>query len=245
MIKITVQKKYKELLQNFTFNSSRVNLEKSLKEAADSISKDSLILDAGAGDCIYKHLFSHVKYECADICKIDRKYGDITYICDLSSIPVPDNKYDAVIFTQVLEHISEPKVVLKELHRILKPGGKLFLSAPLFYEEHEIPYDYYRYTQFGLKYLLEAVNLQVEKVDWLEGYFGVLSYQLKGAFRFLSINPKNYNGRAKGFIFAVFILILRPLFFILSVIFAYLDVKYKYVSKGYCKNYFVVASKKK
>ena len=61
-----------------------------------------------------------------------------------------DGAFDAVLFTQVLEHVPEPARVLAELHRILRPGGTLYLTAPLVWELHELPHDYYRYTSEGL-----------------------------------------------------------------------------------------------
>lgn len=48
----------------------------------------------------------------------------------------------------------------------------MIYSAPLFYEEHETPYDFYRYTQFGVRHLMETTGFVIERLDWLEGYFG-------------------------------------------------------------------------
>ena len=82
------------------------------------------------------------------------------HVCDLSQIPVESGKYDLVLMTQVLEHLPEPAKVLRELYRVLKPGGTLWLSTPFYYEEHEVPYDFYRYSQYGLRHflLLERVR---------------------------------------------------------------------------------------
>ena len=224
-------------------NSSRVYLENFLREAAASLPEGSSVLDAGAGDCRYQPLFSHANYESADFCKLGKSYGEITYECDLSSIPVQDNKYDAVICTQVLEHVPEPTAVLRELHRVLKPGGMLWLSAPFFFEEHEIPYDYYRYTQFSIEYMLQAIGFKVERIDWLEGYYGTLSYQLESAAISLPLNPKYYGGGLLGFLAALTILPLKPIFFLSSALFSHLDLRHKNDRIGYCKNYAVVAMK--
>lgn len=84
------------------------------------------------------------------------------------AIPVPDATYDAIVFTQVMEHLSEPALVLKEFHRVAD-GCRLFYSAPLCAEEHEVPYDFYRYTQFGIRHLFTKAGFEVDEIRWLEG----------------------------------------------------------------------------
>ena len=238
-------KRIKRLLKKCTLDSSRKYLELFVKEAAASLPAGrTVVLDAGAGHCPYASLFSHVIYETADFCKVDKAYGGINYVCDLSQIPVAENKYDMVICTQTLEHIPEPKKVLKEFYRILKPGGKLLLSVPLFYEEHEIPFDYYRYTQFGLQHLLGSVHFDIKTIEKLEGYYGTLSYQLGRAAMYLPFRPYQYKNGIVGIIGAAIALFLKPIFFVLSIYFAHLDIRYKFVSKGYCLNYAVIAVKK-
>jgi len=224
-------------------NSSRIHLERFLSEAAKSLPSGSIILDAGAGDCRYKSLFSHVRYESADFCEVDKHYGELTHVCDLTRIPVEDFRYDAVICTQVLEHIPEPTRVLTELHRVLKPQGKLWLSAPFYYEEHEKPYDFFRYTRYGLSYLLELSGFTIVRMEWLEGYYGTLSYQLKKAAGSLSLKSKNYGGGCIGLAVLPLIAVLKPVCFLLSVLFSYLDIRWKYVSSGHNKNYAIIAEK--
>lgn len=231
-------------LKKLEVNSSRKYLYDFVSEAAASLSKGALVLDAGAGDSLYKSLFSEMIYESADFCQVQKEYSKVTYVCDLANIPVEDNRYDMVLLTQVLEHIPEPKNVLKEIHRILKPKGEIWLSAPLFYQEHEIPFDFYRYTQFGFKHLLQSANLTVKKIEWVEGYYGTLSYQLATSAKALPRNPKYYGGGIIGYFTSIIVLYLKPLFFILSILFSRLDIREKYISPlGYCKNYAIVAVK--
>src|SRR5215470_12370346 len=123
-------------------NSSRIHLERFVLAAAASVAPGARILDAGAGDGGYRQHFTHVDYESADFMQVDKPYAhDITYVGDLADLPVEDARFDLVLLTQVLEHLSEPVAVLAELRRVLKPGGRLWGSSPLFYEEHEQPYD--------------------------------------------------------------------------------------------------------
>lgn len=227
----------------FIVNSSRKYLEDFARHAAESVPERGRVLDAGAGDCPYKHYFGHTKYETADFCKVDKPYGTIDYVCDLTCVPVEDKRYDLVLLTQVLEHIPEPMNVLKEMHRILKPGGCLWLSAPLFYEEHETPNDYYRYTQFGLKYMLNKTGYSIKKIYWLEGYYGTISYQLLLAARSLPLHSNKYGGGIIGVLCLLLAVNLKVLFGMLSIVFSKMDLRYKFSCHGLCKNYCVVAVK--
>jgi len=173
-------------------NPSRIKLQNFVKEASLSIPGESWVLDAGAGEGMYRFLFEKMRYVSIDLCKISKAYGKISAISDLSRIPFPANFFDMVVCTQVLEHVNDPKAVLFELGRVLKPKGLLWISVPFFYEEHEIPYDFFRYTHFGLRHLLELSNFQIDRMEWLEGYFGTFAYQLNTAARFFKDVKKNY-----------------------------------------------------
>lgn len=120
----------------FEFNSSRHRLWLENEAFASSVPAGSLVLDAGSGDAPYKPLFKHARYESADFEKVDKRYAPPTYVCDLKSIPVEDCRFDFIIFNQVMEHLPEPRLVLAELFRVLKPDGRMIYTGPLFYEEH-------------------------------------------------------------------------------------------------------------
>jgi 2-polyprenyl-3-methyl-5-hydroxy-6-metoxy-1,4-benzoquinol methylase len=174
-----------------TPNPSRVRLREWVNEAARlGDSKEFRVLDAGAGRAPFRKLFAKVDYETADFGKVDKKYGVIDHVCDLSAIPVQDESYDLVLCTQVLEHVAEPLGVLREFHRVLKPGGQAWLSAPLFYAEHEKPYDFHRYTQFAWQWMAEQAGFEIKEMEWLEGYYGTLAYQARFAVRYL---PKKWR----------------------------------------------------
>jgi len=224
-------------------NPSRWRLERWLQTQAASVSPGSRFLDAGAGDGRYRHFFDHLAYESADFCQVDKAYGHIDYVCDLADIPVPDGTFEAIACTQVLEHVREPQAILREFHRILTSNGKLFLTAPLHYEEHEIPFDYYRYTQYGLRHLMATAGFVVESLEWLEGYYGTLSHQFERAGRYLPKRASDYGGGLRGSCSAVAAKGLRPLLRTLSRYFASLEFRHKHTGTGYCKNYCVVAAK--
>src|ERR1043166_5044675 len=96
--------------------------------AARQIKPGQRILDAGGGECPHRPYFSHATYESCDF--IQNRDSSHTFLCDLQNIPAPDNSYDAVLCIQVLDDIPDPARALAELHRILKPDGSLFLTAP-------------------------------------------------------------------------------------------------------------------
>lgn len=79
-------------------------------------------------------------------------------------LPVKDNRFDTILLTDVLEHILNPDLLLKEMTRILKPGGKMIITVPFFHLLHEEPYDYFRYTEFRLKMFCEENGLKVLKL---------------------------------------------------------------------------------
>jgi SAM-dependent methyltransferase len=156
---------------------------------------------------------------------------------------VESGRFDFVIFNQVMEHLPDPASVLSELHRVLRVGGKMIYTGPLYYEEHEIPYDYYRYTQFGLRYLFEANGFLVERLDWLEGYFGTVAYQLGGMARHLPWRPGDLGAGVVVCMLCPLLLIVKAFSLGLSIVFHRLEMHLKYRERGYPKNYVVIVSK--
>jgi SAM-dependent methyltransferase len=169
--------------------------------------------------------------------------GCIDFVCDLAEIPVDDGTYDLVLFTQVLQLVPDPLIVLRELHRVLAPGGRLLLSAPLAYEEYSDPYDYFRFTQSGLRLLLERAGFHIETLEWLEGYHGTLSYQCSLAARDFPWQPWKLGGGAVGVLLAAPMFGLKIAFRVLADVFAWIDVRYKVTDVGHTTNYWVVASR--
>jgi SAM-dependent methyltransferase len=209
-------------------NSSRVYLDAFVRRAAGTVGAGALVLDAGAGHSPYRDHFAHVTYETADFEKVPgKRYARSDYVCDLAEIPVEDDRYELVVLTQVLEHLREPSTVLIELRRVLKPGGRLWASTPLFYEEHDAPYDYFRYTQHGLRHLFDKAGFVDIDIEWLEGYLGTLSYEADVAARAVG------DGR--------WWLLQRALWAVSGRL-ARADLRWKLTGVGHPKNHTVIAT---
>lgn len=200
-------------------------------------------MDAGAGQAPYAPLFAHARYETADFEKLEKDYAESTYVCDLADIPVEDGRFDAVVFNQVMEHLPDPASVLSELHRVLKPGGRMIYTGPLFYEEHETPYDYFRYTRYGLRHLFSEAGFTIERLDWLEGYLGTVAYQLNRIGRNLPVSPADLGGGLAGLALAPVALFTRLSAAVLAPLFHRAEVRAKYTRRGYPKNYVAILRK--
>jgi ubiquinone/menaquinone biosynthesis C-methylase UbiE len=203
-----------------------------------------LVLDAGAGKGPYRALFDHARYEAADFAQLPSKYTALDYVCSLEDIPVEDDRFDRILFNQVLEHIDKPADVLAELYRVTKPGGKILCSCPLFFEEHMKPWDYYRYTQFALKKLFGEAGFVNVRVRWLEGYYGTVAYQFHQMYRWL---PRDVSGvagtRRQKLYLKALVWGTRNLAWFLRNAFARADLRWKHTKTGMPKNYVVLADK--
>ncbi|HEX8639913.1 MAG TPA: methyltransferase domain-containing protein [Allosphingosinicella sp.] len=218
------------LLRKYGVSPSRVHLRRVNEEFARRVPPGARVLDAAAGDQPYRDLFSHAQYESADFQMVDKPYVETTYVCDLRSIPVEAGRFDFIVFNQALEHMPDPAAVLAELGRVLKPGGQMITTAPFFYEEHEVPYDFYRYTQFAYRELFPKAGLEIERLEWLEGYAATVAHQLQGAARNLP----------RGLLLSP----IRLLFALLALWFQRMDLRRPNRGRGYPKNYVVIATKK-
>ena len=120
---------------------------------AKMVKPGARVLDAGAGQCQYQGLFDHTNYKAQDFAQYvgsdqgplweSWNYGKLDYICDITAIPVPDGSFDVVLCTEVLEHVPDPLSTIRELVRVLAPGGTLLITAPLGSGIHQEPHHYY------------------------------------------------------------------------------------------------------
>lgn len=164
----------------------RYGIERFLLEVSGEIKPQALLLDGGAGNCKHKKLFPHARVIGLDVAqKKRRRYGEIDIAGDLHAIPCRDGSFDAVVNVEVLEHLEEPEIALREMFRVLKPSGRLYLVAPQGWEEHCIPRDYFRFTRFGLQHIFEKTGYRVLSIKPLGGYFWYIGHRIPVAYRYL------------------------------------------------------------
>jgi SAM-dependent methyltransferase len=89
------------------------------------------------------------------------------------SLPFRDGAFDHVLAFEVLEHLAEPEAMLKEAHRVLRRGGELTLSMPFQWWVHEAPWDYQRFTSYGLDYRLQKAGFKDISIEPRTGFWSM------------------------------------------------------------------------
>jgi SAM-dependent methyltransferase len=98
------------------------------------------------------------------------------------SLPFDTASFDTVVCTEVLEHVAEPARVVREIARVLKPDGYVILTTPLYFPIHEEPYDFFRFTPFGLRHLFEDAGLEVTRIDAMAVGFRMVALAVNTCF---------------------------------------------------------------
>ena len=131
------------------------DLEKCVKKYAKG-----RVLDIGCGNKPYQAMFKNLitEYVGTDIMQSNLKKVDV--ICEATKIPLPDASFDTVFSTQAIEHVADHQALVGEAYRLLKPGGYFIVSGPMYWHLHEEPYDYFRFTKHGFKYVLEKAGFK-------------------------------------------------------------------------------------
>lgn len=147
----------------FAFNLR--NRDMWIAAQAASVVAGSRVLDVGAGSAPYRELFLHCDYKTQDFVQLKDSqlrhggYARIDIVSPAESIPVPDGSFDVVLCTEVLEHVPDPIAVTKEFARIVAPGGRLILTAPLGSGIHQEPHHFYGgYTPYWYEKFLNGVG---------------------------------------------------------------------------------------
>lgn len=191
-----------------------------IKGRAASLSSGSRVLDVGAGSCPYRENFSHCTYHTHDIRQCDGESCDgkqcdggapegraaslpaseerkMDFLSDILELPVESGAYDAVICTEVLNYVSEPIRALGEITRVLKPGGRLFLTASLTGGLHQPAMQYYGgFSPEWYRLFCRDFGLNVVSIDALGGFFKVLSQECARISSTIEQHRDLHGGRA-------------------------------------------------
>ena len=153
---------------------------------AEHTTESHRVLDVGAGECRFRHKFKHAPYLARDPAKGDSTwdYSDLDIVARGEELPLPDSSCDRVLSVVVLEHTPEPARVMTEFFRVLRPGGRVSMVVPHMWEEHQRPFDYFRYTSSGIRYLLEQAGFSILEIRPVGGFFWQLGRRLMGVLAF-------------------------------------------------------------
>jgi len=140
-------------------------------------------LDVGCGDQPYRSLLLQPPFQVYELLGLDRAGvrcqhtpPDLVWVD--GRIPLRDASIDSALCTEVLEHCPDPAALLREVLRVLRPGGSLVLTTPFLWPLHEVPHDWARYTPYALRQLLEDAGFLVQDLQPLGGYDRSLAQML-------------------------------------------------------------------
>lgn len=152
----------------------------------------SKILDAGAGEGRNKEFCSHLDYSSLDSGEYDgvgnkqglhkgsRDYSKVDIIADIEDIPIKDATYDAVLCVEVLEHVKNPNVALKEIYRVLKKGGTLILTAPFNSLTHYAPHFYSTgFSSYYYNHHLTELGFEIIELKPNGNFFEYMAQELR------------------------------------------------------------------
>ena len=184
---------------------SRNNISKfilsDLKELKTKDKKfDALFV--GSGGALERLIKQKFKFNLVTIDVDSKRNPDL--VMSVSEMKFKDNKFDIIFILEVLEHVDKPFEASSELFRVLKPGGTLLLSTPFTFGIHDAPYDYWRFTKYGLKNLFSRFNNVLIKER--SGFLLTISTLLVRL-----IISDSYFHKALGSIFSLLLIPLIPL----------------------------------
>jgi SAM-dependent methyltransferase len=161
-------------------------IEDAMARFADALPAGARVLDAGAGEGRHAHRFARHRYTGVDLAVGDRRwdYSRLDALADLAALPFRKATFDAAVHMVTIEHLPEPGAALREMARVLKDGAVLLVAAPHEWEVHQAPHDYFRYTRYGLAYLLEKAGFEVLEMRPGGGYFRLLARRLLNGLQF-------------------------------------------------------------
>ena len=171
-----------------------LNRQKWLKQTLINIPVGSRILDAGAGQLRNKVLCMHLNYVSQDFGQFKGANknvpglgntqawdtSQIDIVCDITNIPEPDESFDAILCSEVIEHLPEPIRALQELARLLRPGGKLILTAPFCSLTHQAPFFFHTgYSRFFYEHWCSVFSLHILELEQNGNYFDFLAQEIR------------------------------------------------------------------
>jgi SAM-dependent methyltransferase len=143
------------------------------------------LLDIGCGTKPWREAFAPHVREHVGIDHEQTLHGlqSVDIVSDAYAVPLPDGSADAILLTEVLEHLERPGDALAECRRLLRPGGHLIVTAPFSWPLHEEPRDFFRYSPYGLRHLCEQAGLEVVELQALSGAWTTIALHFSSALQ--------------------------------------------------------------
>ena len=152
-----------------------------------SVAASGRLLDIGCGNKPYEKMFKDRITEhlgCDVVQSSDRR---VDIICPATMITLDDASVDTVLCTQVIEHVADHRGLIGEAFRVLRKGGALILSGPMYWHLHEEPYDFFRFTKHGFRLILEDAGFAIDSIEGNGGKWAtcgqVLIHTIQGSRR--------------------------------------------------------------
>ena len=171
-------------------NINEINRQAWLRNALAALPKGSRLLDAGAGELQNRQHCGHLDYISQDFCQYEGTSTEglhsgtwdtsrIDLVSDITTIPAPDVSFDAILCSEVLEHVPEPTHALDEFVRLIKPGGVLILSAPFASIVHMAPYHYCTgFSKYWYEHHLVQRGFEIKELSANGDWYALLRQEI-------------------------------------------------------------------
>jgi len=147
-----------------------------VKEAAPLLR--GRLLDVGCGNKPYASILQCGEHVGVDVASSPHHRERMDKIYDGRSLPFSDSEFDSLLCSEVLEHCQDPQLVVREMARVLKPGGHALLTVPMVFHHHEEPWDFQRFTRYGMEHLARQAGLNVVWLKPRGGMYGTALAQV-------------------------------------------------------------------
>lgn len=165
------------------FNIVNYDINACLRDIAPRL--HGRLLDVGCGQkqsLFFPYVSEYIGLEYEDALHVNQTksaaHADV--YGDALDLPFRKNSFDSVCAISLLEHVSDPARAIDEAYRVLKKGGTFALVAPFMYRLHLAPYDYFRFTEYGMAHMLESSGFEIEKLVGIGGMWKMIAGRLAG-----------------------------------------------------------------